>query len=74
MRLRFLLVLLSLLFGLHFSAAAEPKKKNVLFLVSDDLKASVLGCYGDKHGKSPHLDKLGADGMIFERAYCQGLA
>jgi len=73
MRLRSLLVLLSLLFCLHCSAAAEPKQ-NVLFLISDDLKASVLGCYGDKLGKSPHLDKLAAAGMIFERAYCQGLA
>jgi len=37
---------------------AADTKQNVLFLIADDLKASVLGCYGDKLGKSPHLDQL----------------
>ena len=27
----------------------QPAIKNVVFLISDDLKASTLGCYGDKH-------------------------
>ena len=46
--------------------------KNVLFLISDDLKASVLGCYGDPFCKTPNIDKLASAGMLFERAYCQG--
>jgi len=59
---------------LGVSAQAEPKIENILFLISDDLKASVLGCYGDKVCKTPHIDKLAASAMVFERAYCQGLA
>ena len=46
--------------------------KNVLLIVSDDLKASSLGCYGNKICKTPNLDRLAANGMVFERAYCQG--
>ena len=46
--------------------------KNVILIISDDLKASALGCYGNKICKTPHLDRLAARGMIFERAYCQG--
>ena len=52
-------------------AFAEPVK-NVIFIVSDDLRASVLGCYGDKLCSTPNVDRLAARGMVFERAYCQG--
>ncbi|QDT08466.1 Choline-sulfatase [Planctomycetes bacterium K23_9] len=52
--------------------ANEPKIKNVVFIISDDLKASVLGCYGDPHCKTPHIDALARRGMLFRHAYCQG--
>ncbi|MDB4640965.1 sulfatase-like hydrolase/transferase, partial [Pirellulaceae bacterium] len=54
------------------SFAAEPKIKSVLFLISDDLRASTLGCYGDQFCQTPNIDKLAEKGMLFERAYCQG--
>ena len=47
--------------------------RNVLFIMSDDLKASVLGCYGDKLCQTPNLDRLAERGVVFGRAYCQGL-
>ncbi len=53
-------------------AKAEPEIKNVLLLVSDDLKASVLGCYENRVCQTPNLDRLASQGMVFERAYCQG--
>jgi iduronate 2-sulfatase len=46
--------------------------KNVLLLISDDLRANTLGCYGDQFCKTPNIDRLAASGMLFERAYCQG--
>ena len=52
--------------------AEEPKIKNVLMIVADDLKASVLGCYGDQVCQTPHLDRLARESMVFEHAYCQG--
>jgi len=48
--------------------------KNILFIISDDLKASVLPAYGNQVCKTPNLDRLAASGMVFDRAYCQGLA
>ncbi|MBC8352888.1 MAG: sulfatase [Planctomycetes bacterium] len=54
-------------------AAPTPDvTKNVLFIVSDDLKASVLGCYGDKVCKTPNIDRLAREGLVFDRAFCQG--
>ena len=65
-----LFVALSLL--LLLSGVSRAEIKNVLFLISDDLRANTLGCYGDKFCKTPNIDKLAASGMLFERAYCQG--
>ena len=53
-------------------AGDRPPVDNVLMLISDDLKASVLGCYGDRICKTPNLDRLAARGTLFESAYCQG--
>jgi iduronate 2-sulfatase len=51
---------------------AHAEVRNVLFIISDDLKASVLGCYGNSICATPNIDRLTARGMVFERAYCQG--
>jgi arylsulfatase A-like enzyme len=50
------------------SLAAKPKM-NVLLLVMDDLRPE-LNCYGDKSMITPNIDKLAANGVQFNRAYC----
>ena len=46
--------------------------RNVLLIVSDDLKADAIGCYGNPIARTPHLDQLAEQGTLFENAYCQG--
>lgn len=70
---RILLLLIALWFASTASFYGQSSKiKNVLLLISDDLKASTLGAYGDAMVQTPHIDALASQGMVFKRAYCQG--
>lgn len=60
---------LVLILGLASPAVSEDKP-NILFISVDDLAAS-LGCYGDLIAKTPHIDRLAATGVRFDRAYNQ---
>ncbi len=51
-------------------ANIEVKKPmNILFIAVDDLRPE-LNFYGASHIKSPNLDKLAEESLIFNRAYC----
>ena len=65
-RLSSILLLASCLWPM-ISPLARP---NVLLIAVDDLRVQ-LGCYGSKPVLSPNIDRLAAQGTLFERAYCQ---
>lgn len=44
--------------------------KNVLFVFSDQHARRVAGCYGDTLVRTPRLDRLAAEGVTFDAAYC----
>lgn len=45
------------------------QKPNILFIAVDDLRPE-LNFYGANHIKSPNLDKLADESLVFNRAYC----
>lgn len=55
----------------HFAdvPAAVPRDLNFLFLTIDTLRADRLGCYGYARPTSPELDRLAAEGMLFENGW-----
>jgi arylsulfatase A-like enzyme len=47
-------------------------RPNIVFVMSDQHRADMMGCAGDPVVKTPNMDRLAAEGIRFERAYCQG--
>ena len=49
--------------------AADAPPVNVLFLITDQQKFDVLGCMGNPLAKTPNLDRLAAQGVLFTQAH-----
>ena len=47
------------------------KKKNILFIMYDQLRFDYLSCAGHPHFQTPNMDKLAQKGMRFSRCYVQ---
>ena len=60
-----------LLYGLLVSAAClhAQSPPNVLIIMADDCTFNDLPAYGGQNAKTPHIDKLAREGLLFERAY-----
>lgn len=51
----------------NLSTAQTPP--NIILIVADDLGYGDLGCYGQTKIKTPHIDRLSAEGMRFTQFY-----
>ena len=45
--------------------AAATERPNILFIMSDDHAAHAVSAYGSKVNKTPNIDRIAADGMLF---------
>ena len=51
-------------------AGTEPvRRPNILFLMSDQHRWDFMGCTGHPLVRTPNLDRLAADGTLFDAAY-----
>ncbi|MEM6690195.1 MAG: sulfatase-like hydrolase/transferase, partial [Planctomycetota bacterium] len=57
---------------LGFAGPASPSystQPNILFILADDLGYEALGCYGGQDFKTPSLNRMASEGVLFRRAY-----
>jgi N-sulfoglucosamine sulfohydrolase len=57
---------LGLLFLASSLAAAEQERPNIVFILMEDM-GTEIGAYGDPVAETPALDRLAAEGLLFER-------
>jgi arylsulfatase A len=58
-------------------AAAEPepaRPPNFVVIMADDLGYAGVGCFGNPHFKTPHIDRLAAEGMRLTDFHSSGTA
>ncbi len=53
------------------TSQSSDKRPNVLFVISDEHNAKVMGCAGHPDVQTPSMDRLAAEGVMFERAITQ---
>jgi len=56
------------------SALAENSptttRPNIIFILTDDQRFDALGCMGNRIIRTPHIDRLAADGTLFTNMFC----
>ena len=50
--------------------AARDARLNVLFIMTDDHAAHAISAYGSKINRTPHMDALAREGMLFSNCCC----
>lgn len=54
--------------GALSAAGAAPGRPNILWITSED-NGPFLGCYGDAFADTPNLDRMAAEGTVYENAF-----
>ena len=47
----------------------HPHRPNIVYILADDLGYGDLGCYGQQKIKTPNIDRLASQGMLFTQHY-----
>lgn len=55
--------------SLQQESIAQQQKPNVIFILTDDMGYTDLGCYGNPYNQTPYIDELASQGMRFSQAY-----
>jgi N-acetylglucosamine-6-sulfatase len=48
----------------------NPEPPNIVFIFSDDHALRTIGAYDGSINKTPNIDSIAENGMLFKRSYC----
>src|SRR5262245_2235717 len=51
-------------------ADAKPARPNILLVFTDDHASHAISAYGSKINKTPNIDRLAKEGMLFRNCFC----
>ena len=57
----------------HTQSAPRSHPLNILLVTIDTLRADYLSCYGSKIVKTPYIDQLANEGILFKHAYAHNV-
>jgi arylsulfatase A-like enzyme len=52
------------------TAGTTASRPNILFIMTDDHASHALSCYAGKINKTPNLDRIAKEGMLFKNCFC----
>ena len=62
----------SILLNQSLGQDTPPRRPNVLLIVSDNQRPDTIAALGNKHIRTPNLDRLVNEGFVFNNAYFMG--
>ena len=54
----------------HKQTQNKQQRPNVLFILTDDQRYDALSCMGHPYLKTPHIDRLASEGLLFKNHFC----
>jgi arylsulfatase A-like enzyme len=66
---RYLIAASGLASAFYAKTQAESRQPNIIFILADDVGWGDLGCYGNRFIKTPNLDRLARNGVMFVHGY-----
>ncbi len=52
------------------TAGTGNKRPNIIFIMTDDHASHAMSCYESKINKTPNLDRIAKEGMLFNNSFC----
>jgi len=66
---RAIILIILLVIGFCDACRKDPARPNIIYIMSDDHAYQALSAYGSVINKTPNIDRLANEGMIFQNAF-----